>query len=341
MDRSISCLTSGLIAAIIWVAIATAAQGRQPGQQTQALCQPTEQPPATAESNPTVRDATIQRSNRSVTAQACIVLDPNQLLRPGGNYIVPSAGLFYDWNLALVGVHGRLIDTFGTIDQTGPVRPGDSPLGTAMDAAWDLVNGQPDPLTDYLLAQVSVAACKDTAQPHCSFDPTQQFYVTRLLRRPRNPANSEPAEVANAKRGCLARPMRPGRQFELRQLTVVGPSQTYHVFACVVSNDFASFKSVGFNVRLMAADGTPVATSQDGNTRINVGPVTPSEPSLPRVVALLAVDIAALASPAAKVAFADTTISLTGCAQPDATGCGAEQTETWRKHPVAFYPVGR
>jgi hypothetical protein len=287
-------------------------------------CRTSELPPDAREPNPTVRDAVVKFENGEMDApdliaQACIVVATDQNLRPAGNYPVPPPGLWFDWNLALVGKNGALIDTFGTLAKTGPVTAGGSqPVSQSLTAAWRLGADQPMPVADKLFAQILVEPCTNLSSD-CGHDTGQQSYITLLLPRFRADArvSDDVGGSPKSERNCLA-PMKPGDEYKLRQLTVVAHDGAYRVFACLVSDQFDLFKSAGFSVTLHAKDMSPAGIGQDGNTRENIGPIFPHSPRLPRVVALLAVDIPAAApnaSPPTPVKTAHTIVAFVGCAQ--------------------------
>jgi hypothetical protein len=279
-------------------------------------CQPPEPAPASGESNPTVRDAVvkIEKAEHGVTrvdAQANLVTSASQPTRPGGNYPVPGMGLYFNWNLALLARNRSFIDVTGTQTTTGAINPGTStPITNILTAKWDLGTNEPRPETSNLFAQVAVAPCTDAANP-CAYDSTKLFYVTELMRassreQEENGGDRAPSDITV---GCLdpMAPVQPGAPpFELRQLTVITDkmnySSLYHVFGCVVSDSFVSFRSISLSVDLLGSYGQPVAAEIGGNTRNNIGPIISQLPILPqqrpppRLVALLAADIQALPS---------------------------------------------
>jgi len=311
-------------------------------------CRKSEPVPGSRESNPTVRDPLVTVVNgtagkRDVSSFACIVLGTSQPAHPGGSFQIPSAGLYYSWNLALVGSGGWLVDAFGTQTWTGPVgNAGKLPFSTPISLGAHLGADQPAPLTDRLFAQVAAAPCVDTANP-CKYDSSRMFWVTRLLGSSNADAGSSFTMSPPAGQPACLAPVKPGLEFELHQLTVVAYKDAYHIFACVVSDRFASFKVASFNVNLLAADGTPVATVKGGNTRSNIGPLFSRGSGMPHTVALLAVDITAITSNGSvpkPVASAETEVQLIGCANPDETACRPLIDQKWPNHPVVFEHAG-
>jgi hypothetical protein len=279
-----------------------------------------------------------------VNAQARLVTSASQPTRPGGNYMVPGMGLWFDWNLALLARHRSVVDIFGTVATTGAISPGMTALITNdLTAEWYLGTDEPRPETSNLLAQVAVAPCTDAANP-CAYDYTKMFYVTELMRAssPKQEETGDDQASSYTELGCLS-PMQSQSDFELRQLTVIVNKSFYHVFGCVVSDRFASFQSVSFDVDLLGDDGAPVAVAVDGNTRNNIEPLIPQRRELPRLVALLAVDIQALQSNAAEpkpVSSAATHVRFYGCTDVDETNCRLVD-QKWSNYPVRFEHAGK
>ncbi|MGD0347537.1 MAG: hypothetical protein ABSA85_12315 [Terracidiphilus sp.] len=286
-------------------------------------CLASEKPPLSTESNPTTRDPLVIHSeggtnSRTVIGEACLVLGPQQKIRPGQGYAVPSFGLYFDWALALVGDGGRFVAVQGTVSRTGPINQG-GPKSLAMPLAlgWNFYPNQPNPSTNKLFTQVAVFPCQDDSTPTCTPDGQKEIEVTRLLGSPDTTNKDYTFGGLDEKKfgpGCL-RPIN-GTDPELRQLTITTVDNSYVIFACLVSDKYPSLVSAGFTVQPLDASGN-AASITGGNTRANVGPLYQNSTKAPKFVSILAVQVSSLASLPAVVKGANVGVQYEWCPNDD------------------------
>jgi hypothetical protein len=144
--------------------------------------------------------------------------------------------------------------------------------------------------------------------------------MTRLLGSPDRTGYVPAPAPANEPIGCFA-PIKQGHDPELRQVTVVGISNQYLIFTCLVSDKYESFQSAGFTAVPIDASGNPAALA-GGNTRQNIGPLhAQSWSGVPRLITLLAVQVQSSALIAPPIKKANITYSYTGCLKDDETKC--------------------
>lgn len=321
MAKGISMLSRTIGALFILGSLAPAFPGLA---QSTAPCRAVEPAPRGTESNPTTRHAVVTEGSgaaRTVTAETCLVVGTGQDIHPGGNYGFQPNGLDFNWNLAIVGARGRIVDVAGTVSSTGAIQPGASAtLAIPLALGWNLAANEPNPLTNRLLTQVTVWPCT-AAPPGCSHDGAKEVELTRLLRSPDRSNNSPAPESVNEPTGCLAPIKHGGSDPDLRQVTVSGVSGSYIIFTCLVSNKYKSFQSAGFTAVPLDTSGNPAA-HLDGNTRQNIGPLFGRRCSrTPRLITLLAVGESPLAQTTPPIEKANITYFYTGCHKKDETQC--------------------
>ena len=300
---------------VLLVGLPLAAQGIAP----QPPCRATENPPDhKIESNPTTRDAVVTHSdvgttNRTVTAQACLVVGTQEPIQPGQAIgKPPSNGLHFDWNLALVSEAGRIVAVWGTVSNTGALTPATDPFTLPISLSFNLSSDQPNPSTNRLFTQVGVWPCQDLTSA-CNPDQSQQRQFTRLLGSPGtsdpdySPGTYRPNSSSKRKLGpgCFE-PRRPGEpDVALRQVTAIAIDNTYFIYACMVSFTYKSLALASFDIEPQDDHGVDLAQypGAGGNTRLNVGKLYaqpgPHWDTPPAVVTVLATQISSIAPIAA------------------------------------------
>lgn len=324
-------------------------------------CPESEALPGPGEHDPTIRKPTMTTSETASTRfflpQACLVFGESQ-----NNYL---KGSYLNWGMALFGDNGGLLGVNGAAGHTPFRDAGHKTLGFSIANVGVALRKEQQPTQ--FIAQVDIQKCvsnsthsadeqyrTDDCPEHFfhSPDPYEQgHYLSALLHPSPNPQSSSrpaagkfqspPNSVGTP---CLA-PIKNGVDPEVREIIVSRSGNYYHVVACLVSDQYASFEFARVEVRLWTGDCANgdghcinAATEAANPPLYNIGPLIGRTGDIPQTVAIFAADLIPMTT-VLPVRRADVTLRYIGCHRDNSVDCEKPKADHKITRDVQFVDI--